>query len=363
MTNLLLNARFLMRTPTGVDRTATELTAALLQLGVPEQFGTFRALRPAGEIATPDSRPSELLKSAEILPAYFSGQIWEQIALARAYPSDYLLSLCNMGPVLRRRQVVMLHDAQAFRQPESYSRAFRMWYHALQPCLGHRAEVVLTVSESSRRDLENFGVIPRGKAKVVHNGADHILRIAPDASTLMRHGLASKRYFLALGSLAPHKNLSMLATAAGLRKDKSIPLVIAGGGNAKVFGDSGIAPSDNLRILGRVSDPELRCLYENATALVFPSKTEGFGLPPAEAMFCGCPVIASTGGAIPEVVGDAAVSLDPEDVEGWRDAMMQMAEDNLLRDGLSHAGRMRVARFTWKSAARTLADCLKDLPQ
>jgi glycosyltransferase involved in cell wall biosynthesis len=80
-------------------------------------------------------------------------------------------------------------------------------------------------------------------------------------------------------------------------------------------------------------------------------------------MFCNCPVIASTGGAIPEVVGDAAISLDPDDVEGWSDAMTRLAEDMQLGQSLAIAGGARVARFTWQAAARTLADCLQDLPE
>jgi len=363
MTDLLLNARFMMRPPTGVDRVAIELVSALLELGVPERFDTLRGLRPAGDILDARSRPDKIMKVTQVLHSRHGGHFWEQAVLSRAQPTDYLLSLCNMGPVFRKRQVVMLHDAQAFRQPESYSRAFRMWYHAVQPRLGSRAEMVLTVSDFARRDLETYGVVPEGKARVVHNGADHILRVEADPETLARHGLKPKSYFLAIGSLAPHKNLPMLAAAARMRKDRRIPLVIAGGGNPKVFSDNGISPSDDLHVLGRVSDAELRCLYENATALVFPSRTEGFGLPPAEAMFCNCPVIASTGGAIPEVVGDAAISLDPDDVEGWSDAMTRLADDTRLGQSLAIAGGARVARFTWQAAARTLADCLQDLPE
>ncbi|MEP1765209.1 MAG: glycosyltransferase family 1 protein [Sulfitobacter sp.] len=362
MANLLLNARFLMRAPTGVDRTATELIHALLNEGIPSGFEGVRALRPAGKIAARETRPQALLDITDASTSRYSGQIWEQTTLARARRDEYLLSLCNIGPVLRKRQVVMIHDAQAFRQPESYSTAFRIWYQNLQPRIAQKAAMVLTVSEFARRDLEAFGVVPAGKARVIHNGADHILRITPDPQTLARHGLTSRRYFLALGSLAPHKNLPMLVRAARMRKDKSVPLVIAGGGNARVFGDNGIEPSDDVRVLGRVSDAELRSLYNNATALVFPSQTEGFGLPPAEAMFCNCPVIASTGGAIPEVVGDAAVSLDPKDIEGWRDAMTQLADDKELRQSLSLAGQDQIAPFTWQSAARKLANCLKDLP-
>lgn len=363
MTGLLLNARFLMRPPTGVDRVAEQLVSALLELDLPPRFDGFRGLRPQGDMALPEARPKEVLAAIEPPASTLKGHAWEQIALARARPDDWLLSLCNTGPVMRRRQVVMIHDAQVFRQPESYSRPFRLWYNAMQPRLGRRAAMVLTVSEHSKSELEHYGVVPKGKARVIPNGADHILKITSDGGTMARHGLTPGGYLLALGSLAPHKNLAMLVAAARARKDRAVPLVIAGGGNASVFGDNGITPSEDVRLLGRVSDEELRALYDNAAALVFPSITEGFGLPPAEAMFCGCPVIASTGGAIPEVCGDATLSLDPSDREGWTAAMESLCADPALRSRLAEAGRARVQQFTWRAAAEKLAGLLAELPQ
>lgn len=163
MTDLVLNARFLMRQPTGVDRVATELIPALAKEGLPGQFAALRAVKPAGPIVAPNARPKALHGLIETSTSRLSGHAWEQLALLNTRPHDILLSLCNMGPVLRRRQVVMFHDAQAFRAPESYSRAFRTWYHALQPRLGRRAALVLTVSEHSRRELEHFGIVPPGQ--------------------------------------------------------------------------------------------------------------------------------------------------------------------------------------------------------
>lgn len=363
MLNLVLNGRFLGRNPTGVDRVATELVAALLELDLPKPLGRVHGLMPPEPIQAQDERPDNLVQIMAPLASRFRGQLWEQIALPRACGDDWLLSLCNMGPVMRRKQIVMMHDAQVFRQPESYSRLFQYWYGFAQPRLGHRAALVLTVSEHSKRELEHFGVVPKGVTKVVHDGADHILRVTPDPDTLSRHNLQPQGYFLAIGSLAPHKNLDMLVAAARVRKDRSKPLVIAGGGNASVFGDAGITPSEDVRLLGRVSDAELRALYQNATALTFPSITEGFGLPPAEAMFCDCPVIASTGGAIPEVcgTGEAAIMLDPHDVAGWTDAMDSLSADPARCQELAKAGRLRVAPFTWKRAAETLVGHLMDL--
>ena len=342
MADLILNGRFLSRPPTGVDRVAAELTAALMARGLPGRFGALRVSRP-GRYPLP-------------------GQIWEQTALARRDPRDWLLSLCNIGPVLRARQVVMLHDAQAFLQPGSYTPAFRAWYHLALPRLARRAAMVLTVSRHARAELEACGIVPPGKARVVPNGGDHILRVPPDPGTLRHRGLRPQGYILAIGSLAPHKNLATLIAAARARTRPSLPLVIAGGGDLSVFRDHGITPAPDVRLLGRVSDGELRALYDNALALAFPSRAEGFGLPPLEAMFCGCPVIATTAGAVPWICGDAALPVAPDNVCGWRAAMERVAGDPALRARMRAQGYARAARFTWAAAADRLAGCLEGLP-
>lgn len=362
MPDLILNGRFLMRPSTGVDRVAIELICALDQHGLPPGLTNWRALRPAGQMADAQGSPARIIETVETSGSRLTGHMWEQLTFARTSPEDWLLSLCNIGPVLRGRQIVMLHDAQVFSAPESYSLGFRSFYHALQPRLARRAAMVLTVSNHSKAELEHFGVVPKGKARVVPNGADHILRVRPDRSILHRHNLTTGAYFLAIGSLAPHKNIGLLTHAARARADTSMPLVIAGGGNASVFADTGITPSQDVRPIGRVTDAELRALYENATALVFPSLTEGFGLPPVEAMFCGCPVIASTGGAVPEVCGEAVLLVDPLDLSGWTAAMTKVAEDTDLRARLTTAGYKRAATFTWANAAAILSGHLSELP-
>ena len=287
------------------------------------------------------------------------GQAWEQFELPMARGGKLLFSPCNIGPLAVRDQVVLIHDAQPWLQPEAYSPAFRAWYRMLLPQLARRARYVLTISEYSREQLEKFDIVPRGKAQVVLNGADHILRIAPDPDTLARHGLTSGDYLLALGNLSPHKNLAMLMRAAAARPAGQPPLVIAGGGNSRVFADAGLTPPPGVRLLGRVSDGELRALYTHATAFVFPSLTEGFGLPPLEAMLCGCPTVVSRAGAIPEVCGEASLYVNPADEAGWTRAMVQITGwDGNARQAAIEAGRRRASTFTWARAARRVVNLL-----
>jgi glycosyltransferase involved in cell wall biosynthesis len=214
------------------------------------------------------------------------------------------------------------------------------------------------VSDYSKRQLERFEVIPPGKAQVIHNGADHIHRVRSDPTTLKRYNLSKHGYLLAIGNLAPHKNLAMLIEAAAARDPGSPELIIAGGAKPHVFADAGIIEKPNTRLIGRVADTELKCLYENALALAFPSRSEGFGLPPLEAMNCGCPVIASPAGAIKEVCGDAAIYAAPEDPREWSTALAAIAQDKTLRERLSTLGRHRAARFTWAAAAEAYLELI-----
>lgn len=344
---LALNARFATRSLSGVDRVAQELTRALAAFG---DEVDIVGLAPKAPLVTELTVP--------ITHGRLKGQVWEQLELPGAQGDRLLFSPCNIGPVTVRNQVVLIHDAQPWLLPEAYSPAFRAWYRLLLPRLARRARAVLTISEYSRTQLERFGVVPPDKAQVVLNGADHILRIAPDADTLSRHGLTPGGYLLALGNLSPHKNLARLMRAAAARPAGQPPLVIAGGGNPRVFVDAGLRPPPGVRLLGRVSDGELRALYTHASAFVFPSLTEGFGLPPLEAMLCGCPTVVSRAGAIPEVCGDASRYVDPTDEAGWTRAMVDIETSPERRQTLIEAGRRRATGFTWARSAKTLLEIL-----
>lgn len=355
---MVLNGRFLTRKMTGVDRVATELSMALIETLSSKEDQSVSLSLPRSQIVSRSDRPAQILGLNRVTTLPFRGYFWEQFGLAVLKPSLWVLNLCNLGSIFRSKQVAMIHDAQVYTQPSAYSWSFRAVYSFILPRLARRSQIVLTVSDFSRRELEALGVFPEGKAIVVHNGADHMVSIPNDDSALSKFGLSSGGYFLAIGSLAAHKNLPMLIAAAKARQDTSIPLVIAGGGNSKVFRAQGLTEEHGIRFLGRVSDVELKALYKGACGLVFPSKTEGFGLPPLEAMFCGCPVIATTGGAVPEVCGDAVLYADPNEPAQWIAAMEMLCSDEHLRADLSQRGRERAAHFTWARAADKILDAI-----
>ena len=346
MTPLCLNARFLTRPGTGVDRAALELTRALLDQGLTD----LRALMPDRPLGPAHAIPPALSQRIAAIPAPGPGALWEQSvlpALARGQP---LLNLCNSSPLLHANQAVMLHDAQVWDVPQAYPRAFRLWYRALLPRIGHRARRVFAPSVFARSRLEARGVIPRDVALILPNAACHMHRLRPDPGALARCGLGEKGYHLAVGSGHAHKNLARLARAAAARRDRDPPLVIAGGP----------APP-GTRALGRVTDRELAALYRGALSLALPSLTEGFGLPALEAMTLGTPVLAARAGALPEICRDAALLLDPGDTPAWTRALDRLQSDPVLAQELSQRGRARAAAFTWARSAARLAEALEAL--
>lgn len=352
--SLAVNGRFLVRRPTGVDRFALELLTAIdMQLEREDALCEHIAIRVV--LPADGSVAREFRNIPMIRVGRHGGQLWEQWDLPRALGHDeWLLNMCNTAPVLARKQVVAIHDAATVAVPEAFSRGFRTWYRVLMPLLGRRAHSILTVSEFSRKELVHAFRMPGGKLSVVSEGGEHILRHAADVGALDRFGLRSRPYVLAVSSMAAHKNFRLVLEALALMPDAPFDVAIAGGANAKVFGEAGHIESDQVKWLGYVSDAELRALYEGAMAFVFPSLYEGFGIPPLEAMQCGCPVLAARAASIPEVCGDAAVYFDPRSAEELAAALRRVAADPALRVKMSALGRVQSRRFSWEKGARQL---------
>jgi len=356
MASFVLNGRFLTRRPTGVDRFAYELLAVIDQW-IGEGNPLVDGLR--FRIALPKS--ADAVRTFPHIPSFQlgrrSGQFWEQWELPRAMSEDeWLLSLCNTAPLIARQQVVAIHDAATVAVPQAFSRAFRTWYQILMPALGRRARAVVTVSEFSRLQLqESFGV-PAAKISVVSEGGEHILRTQPDMQTLDRHGLQKRPYVLAVSSMAEHKNFQLVLEALTKIPQPPFDVAIAGGANSAVFGAAGAALGSQVKWLGYVSDAELRALYDGAMAFVFPSIYEGFGIPPLEAMHCGCPVLAAKAASIPEVCGDAAMYFDPRSPDDLAKLLLQISSDAELRSALRAKGFEQAKRFSWETGAQQLLD-------
>jgi glycosyltransferase involved in cell wall biosynthesis len=345
---IFINGRFLLAPPTGVQRTAREIVRALdADLAARPGSCDWRLLAPPG------SGVEEMAQWPRLRPGIaegpLRGQLWEQVTLAGAAKGGALVSLANTAPVSHPRNIVMLHDAQVHDTPASYSGAFRAWYGWLWPRLTKKAEAVLTVSRFSAERLAHHGVAARDRIQIVSNGVDHVLRVAPDASVLAKHGLAPQRYVLGFASAQVHKNAKLLVDLFAEPRADGLVLALVGSNLPE-----GVSLPPGAKLLGKASDGELRALYENAFAFLAPSTTEGFGLPAGEAMILGCPAIVSAAGAQMEVWGEAALLAPPTDVEAWREHLDRLSADAKLRAARAAKGREIAARFTWEKAARKL---------
>jgi glycosyltransferase involved in cell wall biosynthesis len=304
-------------------------------------------------------------------------------AVARAgvdlvfFPTSY-----SFFPVWNvKRVVVTIHDTLPLAHPEL---VFPSWQGRVSWTMKERAAVrwadrILTVSEAARRDLLAWHRLAPEKVRVVSEGPDACFRPVPPGpesdAVLARYGITpGQRYLLYLGGLSPHKNLLRLidafaATLAGAERTRADLKLILAGDHGDVFHThlpelraAVVRWGLGERVLfpGFVRDDDLVFLYNRAYALVQPSLLEGFGLPPVEAMACGVPVLHSSAGSLPEVIGDAGLVFEPTDVPAMTAAISRLLLDQALRDELGQKALKRAQRFTWSATARALLACFDE---
>ena len=311
--------------------------------------------RPEATLLVPSNRQWEpKLKTIKMVEeARGDSQFWEQFILPRRARGGLLINLCNLAPVLHPRKLLMIHDAQFLLPDNSYPMRLRWGYRLLTPLMARTSRRVLTVSAYSRRMLDICGISPRGSTDVLYNGADHILDVAADPSVITRLGLRPRRFVLHIASAKAYKNTAMIFAAFEDPRLADIDLVLVGPGREQLT-RQGLEPPARAVFAGSVDDGGLRALYESALCLACPSRTEGFGLPPIEAMACGCPAVVSAGGAIPEVCRDAASYADVDDPVTWVAAFAALAAHPELRAAKVRAGLDRAATLTWDESGRRL---------
>ncbi|MBT9486701.1 MAG: glycosyltransferase family 4 protein [Rubrivivax sp.] len=342
---IYLNGKFRTQRITGVQRVATELVHAL---DVLQPAGHWVLLCPAGTPRLPLTHIEQRCVGPSGLPPY----LWEQTVLPWAARGGWLVSLAGGAPALARRDFAVLHDAAVFDHPEAYAWSFVTWYRWLFRHLADRGTRLLTVSSFSRRRLALRLGLAEDRLAVLPLGADHLGAVPPDLTVLDRLSLRRRPFILAVGSANPTKNLDFLARACVDLGPGAPVLVVVGGRHDRIFA-TGALPLGVVHA-GPVADAELVALYRHALCLIFPSVYEGFGLPPLEAMACGCPVAAARAAAVPEACGDAALYFNPTDQEDLQRAISRLLTDGPLRDELRRAGRTQAAKWNWTAAAEQL---------
>jgi glycosyltransferase involved in cell wall biosynthesis len=272
-----------------------------------------------------------------------------------------------LPPLTPCRAVVTIHDCIHLRFPQylptrgayAYARLF-LWSATRQ------ADRVITVSEASKRDILDYFHIPPEKIEVIYNGIDERFLTPPPEEEVVR---VRERYqldapfLLYAGNIKPHKNLERLVQAFGLlRRDgfDDLRLLLIGDEISKYAPLRHAVHQHRLhkhvRFFGFVSDQTLAALYRLASVFVFPSLYEGFGLPPLEAMASGTPVVTSNVSSLPEVVGDAALLVDPYDPEAIAGGIRMVLTDPGLRAALRERGLRRVREFSWERSVRRVRE-------
>ncbi len=357
---IYINGKYLAQGLTGVQRVAGELVQALDRLLGEQRMDASATPAPHWVLLHPRSARPPALRCIEprpLGPAAIAGHLWEQLLLPWAARDGHLINLAGSAPWMGRRQTAMIHDAAVFDHPEAYTRSFVRWYRALFRHLCARATPLLTPSAFSADRLQHW--LAPTQLTLLPGSGDHFLAIDADTAVLTRLDLLERPFFLAVASANPTKNLAALRRAYAAYAEAAahdrVALVLVGGRNARVFRDASSAPRQGGLIeAGPVSDAELKALYQRALALVFPSIYEGFGIPPLEAMHCGCPVIAARAASLPEVCADAVHYIAPDDPASISAALRRISGDAAYRAQLRDAGRARAARFSWAASAQRL---------
>ncbi|MEM9435148.1 MAG: glycosyltransferase family 1 protein [Pseudomonadota bacterium] len=354
---IYFNMRFLTQPLSGMQRYAEELLFALDQ-----QVSQTRnrndvalvGLVPPGKMRHRDWKAIKIRRIGSL-----TGHAWEQWDLYLGSRGGKLVSLAGSGPLLHSRQILAVHDANLAINPQYYSPTYRVLHGILRPILIKKAVSLVTVSDFSLSELSSAYDVNRDRFHVIHDSAEHIITVPPDLSVLERNGLTKDSYVLCVGNLSPNKNIPLAIGAFRALRRTDIQLAVVGS-NPRALAATQIPNEPWLRMLGRVTDGELRALYANAVAFVFPSVYEGFGVPPLEALTLGCPVVSSDSSAMPEILGDAVHFFKCGDVadcaERMQDALTLSPNEKYK---MCEKGVARAALYSWKASAKKLAKVLE----
>lgn len=260
--------------------------------------------------------------------------------------------------------VVTIHDLSPFLYPELYRPSRRLYQQVQLRRSARCATHLIADSEATRQDvIRILGVSPE-RVTAIPLGVEETLHPITDSEALaafrQRYGL-DRPYILFVGTLEPRKNLSLLLEAFALLKARHIPheLVLVGGKGwyyETLFERTAqLGLQGAVRFAGYASEEDLPYWYSAAEIFVYPSRYEGFGLPPLEAMACGTPVIVSRASSLPEAVGEAGLLVDPDDPRALAEAVATLLDDAGLREHLRRAGLERAAQLTWRRTAERTA--------
>ncbi len=349
---MFVNARFLTKRITGLERYAIGVSLRLKTLSPESEF-----------IAPHDIMHKEHARTLAVKTVgYSTGHVWEQTELPvylATNKTPLLLGLTNTGPLTYTNQVVVIHDLAFLREPGWFSKKAALSFKYLVSGVVKVARRIITNSEFTKKEVvELLGVAPEKISVAYPAVPENILRLAA-----VPHENKYGDYILTLSSLDPRKNLKSLIRAYRQLELRDVKLVVAGGENQDVFGKHAfdlraITKEDaNIQFTGYLSDDQIVGLYQNARLFVYPSLYEGFGFPPLEAMACGCSVVASESSSLHEALGSAALYSDTRDINNLADTISKAL--NEPRTVRADARAEQVKKFSWEKTATAILDAVK----
>lgn len=287
--------------------------------------------------------------------------LWQQTLALRRLKPDWYLSTYFLPPVLPCRGAALVHDVSFLAHPEYFPRAIALYMRILVGMAIRQADVVMVDSEFTRQEVRRFYPRVQKPITIVQCGVGR--QFVPDGPSqadqaiLAEYGVSSP-YIFAIGNIHPRKNLARLLEAYLILRQQGSPLAMVWTGLPR-WGSADLlerARRAGVILTGFVPQAHLPAFYRRAAVFVYPSLYEGFGLPVVESMACGTPVVCSNTTSLPEVAGEAALLVNPEDSREMAGAIQRLSDEPALADGLRRAGLERVKRFTWANVAqRTLA--------
>lgn len=352
----------------GLGRYTLELTRALVAQSE-HDYVAFYHQRGQAHLDPPIDSLPQLTTQLSVKPWRLTAMLAHGFGVPQdaLFPDmDIFHATEHLLPRLRRiRSVFTLHDLIFRFDPGSHLPLNRIYLNTMMPRFLHAADAVIAVSECSRRDAVRLYDTPADKVHVIPEGVDG--RFKPVTSQQVERVRDKfhlpEHFVLCVGTIEPRKNYPLLFEALAACREQRYstwPLIIAGKPGwlyepiLQRISELGL--QDLVRTTGFFPDDDLPALYNAATLLAMPSRYEGFGLPVLEAMACGTPVVCSNTSSLPEVAGQAALLVPPDDVRAWMHAIARVWNDGPLRAQMRARGFAQAAHFTWERAARLTSD-------
>ncbi len=370
---ILINASIVDRKPTGLGRYTLEVVNRLISISnnfldyyivtsVPEYFNINRG---------------HILK----IPKFTQPLYGKKAAFLRFVYSNFILHKLNSISLIYSpthhglftssvRQIITIHDLLPIRFKSIYSKesVAYFYYKMILPMLMRKSEKLIVPSEYTKFDVVNLGVSP-DKITVIYNGISLKYNTSLSRSYFLKKYGITQEYILSVGTTSfPYKNAEGLIKAfSNILNRLDYELVFCGGRN-KYLQDlkylvQSLGIEKKVKFLSYLDDCDLYHLYKFSSIFVYPSTFEGFGIPPLEAMACGCPIVVSNVAALPEVCGDAAYYVDPYDVEDIARGIHTVLSDENLQKELVRKGFERVKLFSWEKSSKKLIEVIEEVLQ